>query len=138
LVSVHRTVTGELKTTTYNRAYNPNLNTILNVPVSANRLAPDYAGTTYIHPANRGRTIRIPLSGSRSTDNTLARAMLGDPVDESLYTWHHLDDFEIIDGQAYATMQLVEKIAHGGPGVSGMQHSGAAAQWKAYFGTDYR
>ena len=45
-----------------------------------------------------------------------------------------MDDFEIINGEAYCTMQLVESSAHQGTGVLGMQHSGSVAQWKAYFG----
>ena len=40
-------------------------------------------------------------------------------------------------GEAYGTMQLVERDAHGGTGVTGMQHSGSAAQWRAYFGSGY-
>lgn len=48
-----------------------------------------------------------------------------------------MDDFEIINGEAYGTMQLVQSSVHQGTGVAGMQHSGSAAQWRAYFGSGY-
>jgi len=48
-----------------------------------------------------------------------------------------MDDFEIINGEAYCTMQLVESTAHQGTGVWGMQHSGSVAQWRAYFNSGY-
>jgi hypothetical protein len=38
-----------------------------------------------------------------------------------------MDDFEIINGKAYCTMQLVQKSAHQGTGVFGMAHSGSAS-----------
>ena len=48
-----------------------------------------------------------------------------------------MDDFEIINGEAYGTMQLVKSSSHQGTGVTGMQHSGSVSQWKAYFGSGY-
>ena len=69
------------------------------------------------------------------TDFSRARQELGISIaeeDAANYVWHHMDDFEIINGEAYGTMQLVRKTAHGGTGVTGMQHSGSAAQWRAY------
>ena len=145
VVSVHPTSSGQFKTTTYSPAYNPDLNPSIDVPLSQNKLVPDYAGTSYMHPDNQGITIRIELSGNRNTDFNRARAKMkeelgldpSDVIDETDHTWHHFDDFEVIDGKAYSTMQLVQSSAHQGTGVFGMQHSGSAAQWRAFFGSGY-
>jgi A nuclease of the HNH/ENDO VII superfamily with conserved WHH len=135
VVSVHTTSTGELKMTTFEPAYNPNLNTNIPVPASANKLVPDYATTQYLHSLNQGKVIRIEMSGTRATDFTRANAELGVASKPTNYTWHHLDDFEVVNGKVYCTMQLVQSSAHGGSGISGMAHTGSVAQWKAYFGT---
>ncbi len=140
VISVHPTASGEFRATIYTRAYNPDLNPDIPVPLSANRLTPDYLNTSYMHPLQGNRVVKIKLSGNRSTDFSRARQELGISIEEELpdlYTWHHMDDFEIIDGEAYCTMQLVEKSAHQGTGVLGMQHSGSVAQWRAYFGSGY-
>ncbi len=145
VVSIHPTSSGVFKITTFEPAYNPSLNPDTPAPVSTNRLVPDYAGTPYIHPDNQGIIVRIELSGNRTTDFNRSRLklkeLLGldptDVIDETGYTWHHFDDFEVIDGKAYSTMQLVQTSAHQGAGVYGMQHSGSAAQWRAYFGSGY-
>ena len=151
VVSVHPTdashpiSAGEFKTTTYSPAYNPDLNPSIDVPLSQNKLVPDYSGTNYIHPDNQGITIKIELSGNRTTDFNRSRAKMkeelgldpSDVIDETDHTWHHFDDFEIIDGKAYSTMQLVQSSAHQGTGVVGMQHSGSAAQWRGHFGSGY-
>ena len=140
VVTVHPTSTGELKMTTFEPAYNPNLNPNIPVPASANKLAPDFAGTQYFHPLNQGKVIKIKMSGKRNGstgDFALADAEMRkiDPnfVKPSGYTWHHLDDFNPVTGEC--TMQLVESAAHQGTGVVGMAHSGSVAQWKAYYGT---
>jgi Pretoxin HINT domain/A nuclease of the HNH/ENDO VII superfamily with conserved WHH len=141
VVTVHPTnVANEFKITTFEPAYNPALNPNINVPLSTNRLAPDYANTTYLHPLNRGKTIRIKMTGKRtgsSGDFALAdtemRIIETSYVKPNNYTWHHLDDFDPITGEC--TMQLVESSAHQGSGVLGMAHSGSVAQWKAYYGT---
>lgn len=137
VISVHPTSTGEYKLTTFEPAYNSNLNSNIPVPVSGNRLVPNYAGSPYLHSLNQGRVIRIEMSGKRATDFTRANAAIGLSSKPANYTWHHLDDFEIIDGKAYCTMQLVESSAHGGSGVSGMAHTGSVAQWKAYYNSGY-
>ncbi|MEO1097452.1 MAG: HNH endonuclease, partial [Bacteroidota bacterium] len=145
VVSVHPASDGQFKTTTYSPSYNPDLNPDIPVPLSKNRLTPDYNTTNYMHPDNKGLTVRIELSGNRNLDFTRSRDKLKelleldatDVIDETGYTWHHLDDFEIVGDKAYSTMQLVESSAHQGTGVLGMQHSGSAAQWRAYFGSGY-
>lgn len=143
LVSVmHKDVNGSYKLTEFSPSYNPFLNPNIPVPLSANKLVPDYMGTQYMHPLQGGQTVKIKLSGTRNTDFTRARAELGitkadEIVNGKNYTWHHMDDFEIISGEAYCTMQLVESSAHQGTGVFGMQHSGSVAQWRAYFNSGY-
>ncbi len=140
VVSLHKDVSGSYKTTVFDPSYNPALNPNINVPLSTNKLTPDYINTQYMHPLQSNTILKIELSGNRTTDFARARAKIGISIDEELtdiYTWHHMDDFEIIDGKAYGTMQLVEKTAHQGTGVFGMQHSGSAAQWRAYYGSGY-
>jgi hypothetical protein len=106
-------------------------------------LVPDYATTTYLHPANRGQTIRIEMQGNRTQDFSIADAEMRKIIPGFMkptdYTWHHLDDFvfDSTTGKSYCTMQLVESVAHGGTGVTGMAHSGSVAQWKAFFDSGY-
>ena len=137
--SSHPTAQGRYITTKYEPAYKFDANTDIDVPLSKNGLGPDYVGTSYLHPENVGKTIRIEMKGTRGKDFTEAFRRSGiSRADAGDYVWHHLDDFEIIDGKPYCTMQLVLKEAHGGSGVEGMAHSGSVAQWKAYFGiSDY-
>lgn len=149
VATIHPTVTNEMKVTIFEPCYNPELNTNIPAPLSYNKLLPDYKGTAYIHPATQNKIIKIEMKGNRNGDFKAANEAAGfgstyeiptfTKADGTVvqYTWHHLDDFEIIDGKAYCTMQLVEKAAHGGSGVSGMAHSGSVAQWRAYFGSGY-
>jgi hypothetical protein len=140
VVSIHTTSSGDFKMTTFEPAYNPSLNSNISAPASANRLVPDYAGTQYLHPLNRGKVIKIRMTGKRTGsagDFSMADAEMRklNPsfVKPDGYTWHHLDDFNPATGEC--TMQLVESTAHQGTGVVGMSHSGSVAQWKAYYGT---
>ena len=142
VVCIHATSKGQYIVFTYTPAYNPSLNPNISVPLSANRLVPDYMGTEYMHPLQGDEVVKIKLSGNRNTDFSLARAELGiSKADEIVngvnYTWHHMDDFEIINGGAYGTMQLVKSSVHQGTGITGMQHSGSVSQWRAYYGSGY-
>jgi hypothetical protein len=122
----------------YEPTYDPLANTDIDVDISTNSyLVPDYSskGGKYLHPENKGRVLRIEMKGTRDGDFAEAlreiRTLLGDntfKVDDG-YTWHHMDDFEYINGKAYCTMQLVETSAHA---VSGMAHSGSVAQFKKF------
>jgi A nuclease of the HNH/ENDO VII superfamily with conserved WHH len=156
VVSVHETSSGRLKMTTFEPAYNPALNTNIPVPLSKNKLVPDYEKTSYLHPLNDAfinrnnnntdkKGLEITMTGDRNTDIKAANEALGygsvydTPTfikpDGTVvkYTWHHLDDFRIVNGKPTCTMQLVETKAHGGSGVSGMSHSGSVAQYKAFY-----
>ena len=77
VVSVHPTSSGQFKTTTYNPAYNPDLNPNIPVPLSVNKLTPDYINTSYMHPLQGNSVVKIKLSGNRNTDFARARAELG-------------------------------------------------------------
>ena len=137
VVSVHPTSSGTMKTTTFSPAYNPDLNPNIPVPLSKNKLVPDYMGTQYMHPLQGDEVVKIKLSGNRNEDFSLARAKLGiSKADETVngvtYTWHHMDDFEIINGEAYGTMQLVKSTAHQGKSFvfNIIEISGTSANWK--------
>jgi hypothetical protein len=98
VVSVHTTSSGQFKVTTYDPAYNPSLNPSINVPLSENKLTPNYIGTQYMHPLQGNTVVEIELSGNRTTDFARARSKLGISLaDEQseIYTWHHMDDFYI-------------------------------------------
>jgi A nuclease of the HNH/ENDO VII superfamily with conserved WHH len=121
----------------FTRTYREGANQIYDVELSTNRLVPDFStkGGKYLHPENKGRVVRIEMTGLRKSDDAAAldaiRKLSGDdsfkkPED---YTWHHMDDFEYINGKAYCTMQLVETSAHS---ASGMTHSGSVAQYKVF------
>jgi hypothetical protein len=149
VVSIHTTSNGNFKVTVFDPAYNPNLNPSIKVPLSQNKLAPDYANTQYLYPTTQGKKIRIEMQGNRPADFKVANEIAGfgstnrmptlKKTDGTViqYTWHHLDDFEIINGKAYCSMQLVESKVHQGAGVTGMAHSGSVAQWKAFYGSGY-
>ena len=143
VVSIHPTSAGDFKMTTFDPAYNPNLNSNIQAPASVNRIVPDYSSTQYLHPdlkayisKNGGKGVLIEMQGSRGKDFSEAFKKLGIKASDATdYTWHHFDDFVIINGKPYCTMQLVESAAHGGKSITGMAHSGSVAQWKAYYQT---
>jgi hypothetical protein len=75
------------------------------------------------------------MQGTRAKDFAEAFKKLGIKASDATdYTWHHFDDFVIINGKPHCTMQLVESVSHGGKNITGMAHVGSVAQWKAYFG----
>jgi hypothetical protein len=94
----------------------------------------------YVHPNTQNKIIRIEMKESRNADFKAANieAGFGSTYEIPAYTkpagtvvqctWHHLGDFEIINGKPYYTMQLVEKTVYGGPGITGMANSGSVAQ----------
>ena len=130
--------------------YKPTANLEIDVAISENKLVPDYtkkmngqASTEYLYPQNllpagKSPIVRIKMTGKRSGtggDFNLANIEAGLPGINAPanYVWHHMDDFEIINGEAWCTMQLVKTDAH--TQVAGMAHSGSVAQWKAYYGS---
>jgi hypothetical protein len=146
LISVHKNVHGSDVISTYNRAYNQNGNTLIDVGISQNKLGPDYTidisgnpTSKYLYPQNslppgKSPVVRIKMSGKRkSADGDFARAnkeagLTGTEAPDD-YVWHHLDDFDPITGEC--TMQLVLESVH--TRIKGMAHSGSVAQWKKFF-----
>jgi len=53
--------------------------------------------------------VKIKLTGIRRFDDKLAYELAGIKKNKN-YTWHHLDDYDPIDGTC--TMQLVDKDVH--------------------------
>jgi hypothetical protein len=132
---------GKYITTKYEPAYKLDANPNYNVPLSKNGITPDFSTTPYLHPLNKGKIIKIEMSGSRTRDFTKANAemkkiSLGFKK-KSDYTWHHMDDFyyDAATGKSYCTMQLVERTVHE---ASGMKHSGSVAQMEKFLGITYK
>lgn len=134
------------------RAYKTSANAEIDAALSSNKIAPDYskkingqASTEYLYPQNllpagKSPIVRIKMAGKRSgTGGDFARANIEAGIEginaPTNYVWHHMDDFEIINGEPWCTMQLVKKEAHNNALCEGMTHSGSVAQYKAYYGT---
>lgn len=138
-------------------AYKPLANTEINAGLSEYKLGPDYrknltggVSQEYLCPSNllppgKSPVVRIKMTGKRTGSNgdfynaniEIGRIDLGDKAITD-YVWHHLDDMEIINGEAWCTMQLVRQDAHMKLGLQGMTHSGSPAQWTAYYGIPYK
>lgn len=133
-------------------AYKPSANASIPVPLSANKLAPDFANTQYLYPVNGNQKsiVKIKMSGTRNSTSALqgdfelanikagfngkiAPKFIDINGNEISYTWHRLDDFNLVTGER--TMQLVRSDAH--TGVQGMTHSGSVSQYKVYNGSGY-
>jgi hypothetical protein len=127
----------------------------IDVDLSKNLLAPDFTtkGGKYLYPQSALQTgqknvVKIKMTGTRNADFEAANQMAGfkgnltpaitnENGTIQSFVWHHMDDLEIINGEAYCTMQLVESKAHNTIYVSGMSHSASVAQYKTYFGYGY-
>jgi hypothetical protein len=133
-------------------AYKPSANPSIPVPLSANKLAPDFANTQYRYPVtgNQKSIVKIKMAGTRNSTATIqgdfelanikagfngktAPKFIDANGNEIPYVWHHLDDFDPVTGEC--TMQLVRSDAH--TGVKGMTHSGSVSQYKAYNSSGY-
>lgn len=95
---------------------------------------PTFANTPYLYPAGPGQqsVVSIELTGSRAGDIKLADSVSGIDSKGTGYTWHHVDNFDPIEGTS--TLELVATDVHqvAGP------HSGSVAQYKELNGTGYR
>lgn len=93
-----------------------------------------FAGTTYLYPVAEGQlnAVEIPLTGSRRNDYKAANAMAGFARTPTGYTWHHVDDFNLITGTG--SLELVERRAHKATN----PHSGSVTQYEKFFGIRYR
>jgi len=128
-------------------AYKPSANPSISVPLSANKLAPDFATTQYLYPiaGAEKNIVKIKMSGYRTSRNGIVGDFEAANIEAGFrgknppkfidangnqiqYTWHHLDDFNPITGEC--TMQLVRSDVH--TGVQGMTHSGSVSQFKVF------
>lgn len=75
-------------------------------------LCVDFEGTKYLYPitGKQKNIVKIKLTGHDNSDFKLANKLAGFDGKPKDYTWHHLDDYDPIDGTC--TMQLVEKDIH--------------------------
>jgi A nuclease of the HNH/ENDO VII superfamily with conserved WHH/Fibronectin type III domain len=111
-------------------------------PLSANKLAPDFATTSHLYPVtgNQKSIVRIKMTGKRAGPNSdfaLANQKSGIPVNAGEnapngYTWHHLDDFDPKTGEC--TLQLVKTLEHS----KSLPHTGSAGQYAKYYGVEYK
>lgn len=143
VVIMQKIESGEVKTFTYDRAYNK-AHLPGRPPISANGLTPDFKGmTNMLYPVvgDQKNIVRITLSSRRDgVDGDFARANakagfsgLKAPTgpDGTKYTWHHMDDFDPETGES--TMQLVKTTDH----QASTPHYGSAKQYEDYKGVTY-
>ncbi|HYC85213.1 MAG TPA: HNH endonuclease [Chryseosolibacter sp.] len=138
VVTVEKTVTGEIKSFKYTNGYNQ-AGQAGKPPVSENGLAPDFSNkpaSLYPTVGNEKNIVKIKLSGKRQGDDgdfhrANQAANLPGTTAPTNYTWHHLDDFDPETGEA--TMQLVKTTDH----VGTTPHTGSVKQYENYKGTTY-
>ncbi|MBY0349161.1 MAG: HNH endonuclease [Hydrotalea flava] len=152
VIAILKNKDGNFIVNKFERAYKPSANPNIPVPLSVNKLAPDFANSQYLYPiiGSQKNIVKIKMSGYRNSTATIkgdfelanieagfggktAPKFIDSYGNEVAYTWHHLDDFDPLTGEC--TMQLVRSDAH--TGVRGMTHSGSVAQYKAYNGSGY-
>lgn len=96
--------------------FNPNKEALkqkgIQLPVSKNGTSVDFAGSEYLYPVtgNQKNIVKIKMTGDELKDIKLANRLSGITKKPKNYTWHHLDDFDPINGTC--TMQLVETKVH--------------------------
>lgn len=110
-------------------------------PISANKLAPDFSSNPngdWLYPitGNEKNIVRIKLTGARSGTNfdfhkANQAANLPGTTAPTGYTWHHLDDFDPVTGEA--TMQLVKTDVHNAT----LFHTGSVKQWENFNNLTY-
>lgn len=141
--SIEPAQNGEFAVVEYKPTYDPTANTTYNAAISKRSyMVPDFKGTQYIDDIcqsyidNFGE-IRIKMTYQNPTaDYQAALSIIKQKYPNFTwtsgngFTWHHMDDLFIdANGDAFCTMQLVKTSAHE---ASGMRHSGAVSQLKAY------
>jgi len=104
-----------LKNKHSSRLFNPNKVALqdlgIKLPKSKNGLSVDFEGTPYLYPitANQKNIVKIKMTGSRRLDDKLAFELSGIKRNKE-FTWHHLDDYNVMDG--VCTVQYVNKDIH--------------------------
>ncbi len=84
----------------------------IKLPRSKNGLSVDFVDTPYLYPVtgNQKNIVKIKMTGSNYYDNKLANRLAGFESQPTNFTWHHLDDYNVIDG--VCTVQYVNKDIH--------------------------
>ena len=127
---------GQYKTFKYDKAYSKS-----SPPVSANKLAPDFSSNpngAWLYPVtgNQKNIVKIKLTGKRQGANgdfheANKAANLPGTQAPTGYTWHHLDDYDPITGEAH--FQLVKTSEH----IKTIPHTGSVKQWGNYHNKTY-
>ena len=92
----------------------------------------DFSGHPDLYQGPGKNTVKIKLTGDRSSDFTRAYKEAGiTKADATGYTWHHVADFDPKTGES--TMQLIKTSAH----EANLPHKGSAGQFADYFGVQY-
>ena len=92
----------------------------------------DFSGHPDLYQGPGKNTVKIELTGDRSSDFTRAYKEAGiTKADATGYTWHHVADFDPKTGES--TMQLIKTSAH----EANLPHKGSAGQFADYFGVQY-
>ena len=84
----------------------------IKLPKSKTGLSVDFEGSPYLYPAkgNEKAIVKIKLTFNDIHDKLLANKLAGFSRNPAGYTWHHLDDYDPLNGTC--TMQLVETKIH--------------------------
>lgn len=107
---------------------------------SKNGLSVDFSKTPkYLFGGRKSSKsiVKIKLKGNRGLDNKVAWKKAGfnekqiEELDE-IYTWHHMDDFDPVKGEA--TLQLVERSIH----KKCTPHIGSVKQVEEFFNIKYK
>ncbi len=97
---------------------------------------PTFKDSSYLYPESSGvkNVVKIKLKGSRYQDFKEANKQAGIAGSEAPdgYTWHHVDDFNLLTGES--TMELVETNAH----KATIPHKGSVYQYEQYHGVKYK
>ena len=124
--------------------FNPNKPALQKLGVrlfkSKNGLSVDFSKTPkYLYGGKHSKqsVVKIKLKGSRKKDFDAAWKKTGlnnEQIKEldKLYTWHHMDDFDPVTGEA--TLQLVETFIHG----KSRPHLGSVKQIEDFFNIIYK
>ena len=92
----------------------------------------DFSGHPDLYQGPGKNTVKIKLTGDRSSDFTRAYKEAGiTKADATGYTWHHVADFDPKTGES--TMQLIKTSTH----EANLPHKGSAGQFADYFGVQY-
>ena len=109
-------VTAKLKKAIPPKIFDPNKAALkklgIKLPASKAGLSVDFSNTDYLYKAKIGEKsiVKIKLTGHDDADVLLSSKLAGLTNKPKNYTWHHLDDYNPLNGTC--SMQLVETSIH--------------------------